>query len=194
MVVGSLQEILPEYPSISDFWSAEVLLRQAQMAKAQGSDLAAVVSRYRAALDRGRRALNGSVVLQAGHSLGFELATNLGSFREIASAQFAVLEGVELQACDYDRLETLGTNLLTFWGKIDYRRLSEHELEVIRLLRDPAREMVAAETPLEAARATMVLLLVRLFKHSGPGREWAASRVVDRRAILPEDTARLADV
>lgn len=87
------------------------------MVKTQGDDTSVVVSRYRAALERGRRAHNGSVVLQAGHLLGFELATELRSFREIASAQLAVLEGVDVQPSDYDRLETLGANLLTFWDR-----------------------------------------------------------------------------
>ncbi len=111
MLLDILQEILPKYPSLSDFWNAEVLLRRARMAETQGDDTSAVVSRYRAALERGRRAHNGSVVLQAGHVLGFELATQLGSFREIAFAQFAVLDGVEA-----DRVYVLDRGAVTHEG------------------------------------------------------------------------------
>ena len=89
-------------------------------------------------------------------------------------------------------VEFLGKNLFNMWTRVDWRRLSERDLEAKDILMDSAKEMDRAGTPEAVAGPVMVLLLARLSQHEGPATDWARRQIAGRGTI-PEDVWRLVE-
>lgn len=134
---------------------------------------------------------NGGVLIESGFALGFEFVRSAGSLRELGEFQFQLILGLELQAADHQALETLGGNLLKCWQKLGYRRLSERDLPAKRFLKDSADLMVSEGVPDGVAQITMVLLLARLFDHTGPAWDWATQSLGEGIETLPEEVKTL---
>jgi len=124
-------------------------------------------------------------MIHAGHKLGLQLYMFSGSIRELAEWQFCVLRGIELDNENLDRFETLGQNLYNFWASIQYRRLSEHDLRAKRFLRDCAVAMKKAGMEAEQAAPIMLMLLGRVFRHTGSGTEFAEEKSRMLIGLLP---------
>ncbi len=88
--------------------------------------------------------------------------------KELAANQLALVEGVELQNHDFDRLIIHGTNLYNFWKTIDFRRLAESDLPAKKYLFDSAKTMARSCIQEDQAAIVMLLLLLNLFNHRGP--------------------------
>ena len=123
-------------------------------------------------------------MIQAGLALGFEFAEHTRSFWQLAHYQFDCLRGAELGGVSF---EFLGRNLLTIWTQLDYRRLSEKDLETKRMLLDSATAMNRSGTQPTIAGPAMVLLLARLHQHEGPSTEWARQQLAGPREGIPDD-------
>jgi len=146
------------------YWSSEVSLRRANVAKARHERGETIVKHFRAALAEARKVENGSVMMAAGHALGFEHVEEATSLRELAEFQFALLRGIELQKVDLDQPITFGRNLYRIWRYLSYRRLSERDLNAVKLLRNAAVAMDHAGTDPELAGKVMVILLCKLLR------------------------------
>jgi hypothetical protein len=188
VLLTGLEQGLADATADAPFWLAEILLRRARIAKLHDEVLGRVSRLFEEALEQATAGANAIVMMMAGHALAFELVEHTGSLRALAQRQFEALRGTELAGGSF---ETFGRNLFQAWSVLEYRRLSEHDLEAQKALMESARRMDRAGTASEIADPAMVLILARLFDHSGPATEWAEAKVRDRRASLPEHVRQL---
>ena len=175
-LIATVEGCCREHSPNPSYWLAEVELRKARIAEQSQQAPSTVARHFKLALETARASENATVMVDAGHKLGFHLYTFSSSIRELAEWQFCVLRGIELDNVNLDRFETLGQNLYNLWATIEYRRLSEHDLRPKKFLRDSAVEMKKAGVHAEQAAPIMVLLLAGLFKHTGPGTTFAEEK------------------
>jgi hypothetical protein len=168
----------------SPFWEAEILCGRARVSQRRGDDRGHTVRLWRQAMTQAIAIQNWRVMLMAGLALGFKFAGQTQSFRQLADYQFQCLRGAELGGVS---VEFLGSNLFGLWRQLDYRRLSEKDLETKRMLMDSAHDMDSAGTPESVAGRAMVLLLARLHQHEGPSVEWAERELSGDYGTIPED-------
>ena len=190
-ILDLIEEGLRENASHKTFWEGEVLIRRAKLLEARNGDKSPLAEYYREALEKGRASENGAVIISSAHALGVELATLTRSMKELAGYQFALIEGIEAQNTDYERLTVIGKNLFNLWRSLTYRRLSESDLNTKKYLMDSAKEMDQAAVPAERAGIGMVLLLSRLFGHFGPAVDWAKAKLDVQISNLPEHVSNL---
>ncbi len=186
LILKALEGALAPSSLDESFWTAEISLRRALIAEAEGQE-SSVARHLRKALESAQRANNGSVLMAAGHRLGFELASYASSIREAAELQFAVVRGIELQRTEYNRVLTVGRNLYSFWRHCDFRRLSEYDLKAKKLLKDSATEMDRDKVPDNIAEVVMLLLLCKLYEHHGPCVEYLLAERPVSLETLPTD-------
>jgi len=166
------------------FWEAEMLAGRARLAVARGAESGAIARLWNQALQRALPETNPRIIVAAALAIGFEYAEHTTGFRHLARFQFECLRGAELNGTAPG---FLGNNLFRFWSQLDYRRLSENDLQTKHMLVDSAHEMKRAGVREETAAATMVLLLARLFQHHGPATDWAKALLQGDWGELPED-------
>jgi len=186
-LVMGLDQGLADAQTASPFWEAEVLCGRARVSQRRRDDRGQIVQLWDQAMGKAIASQNWRVMLKAGLALGFEFAEHIRSFRQLARCQFECLRGAELGEVP---VEFLGHNLFRQWSHLDYRVLSERDLETKRMLMDTAHEMVRAGTPESNAGPAMVLLLARLHQHEGPSTEWARRQLSGDYSRIPEDVRR----
>jgi len=192
VLVSICEEILEGNPSDEAFWRSEVCVRRARIIKTNEGFSLKAKRQYVAALNASLESRNSRVMIESSHALGFDFISLAGSLKELADYQFSQVQGVELEADNFDRLNVLGSNLFNLWGRIDWKRLRETDLSTKKLLFDPAHEMKRRNTSIRSAAPAMVLLLVKLYNHSGPGTEWAKAQL-PIPAELPEEVSVLLE-
>jgi tetratricopeptide (TPR) repeat protein len=188
-IVDLLGNALLNNKANEEFWKSEITLRRAKLEFRKG-EMTDAVRLYREALQRGRLAKNGRVLLQAAHALGFELVNFSGSLKELAKQQFAFLEGAEVER-DYSALNAFGQNLFHCWRKLEYKKLNVSDLDTKKYLMESAKAMDSAGISPGEAGAVMILLLGQLFNHSGPTLDSAKLQLTLDREILPENVSKL---
>ncbi len=176
--------------NVEYYWSSELNIRRAMVAKARHERSEMVVKHFRVALADATKVENGSVMMAAGHALGFEHIQGARSFHELAEFQFAALRGIELQK-EHDKAITFGENLFSVWRRVSYRRLSESDLTTNKLLRNSAVEMDRAGTDPEVAAKAMVILLCKLHEYEGPCAQNFEQEIANRLNELPVDVQEL---
>jgi len=183
VLVTALDRGLTESQVASDFWRAEVLCGRARLSQFRGDERNRIARLWSEALMRASASENWRILLQAGHALGFEFSEFAPSFRQLAYYQFECLRAAEAVG---QSLEVLGNNLLTAWSQLDYRRLSETDLETKQTLKDSAVAMKNAGLSPTVAGPVIVLLLARLHHHEGPSREWARQQIEGHHVEIPD--------
>lgn len=186
-LVTGLEQGLADARISSAFWEAEILCGRARLGHGRSEERGQIVQLWDQAMGKAIASQNWRVMLKAGLALGFEFAEHIRSFRQLARCQFECLRGAELGGIS---VEFLGNNLFRQWSHLDYRVLSERDLETKRMLMDTAHEMVRAGTPESNAGPAMVLLLARLHQHEGPSTEWARRQLSGDYSRIPEDVRR----
>jgi hypothetical protein len=167
------------------FWYSEVNLRRAILAEATNQRRETIVKHFRAALAEARKVENGSVMIAAGHALGFEYPEAATSLRELTEFQFAALHGIELQKAALDQTITLGRNLYSIWRQLRYTRLSDNDLKANKLLRRSAVAMDHAGTDPEVAGKAMVVLLCKLYKYESSRAKCLTRQIASNMDDIP---------
>ncbi len=184
--IDALLDALDHVANEEPYWRGETSLRRAFVARARGEQGYAA-KRFRQALENANKSEDASVLIAAGHALGFELTSEATSLREAAEFQFSAVRGIEIQKSEYERLLTVAHNLYSFWRNMRYSRLSEYDLKAKKLLKDSATDMEEGGVPRETAEAAMLLLLCKLYDHKGPCIEYVATHRPVTLETLPED-------
>ena len=193
VLVSICEEILEGNPPDEAFWQSEVSVRRARITKTNEGLSLKAKHQYVAALNDSKESRNSRVMIESSQALGFDFFALAGSLKELADYQFSQLQGVELEGDNFDRLTILGSNLFSLWGRIDWKRLRETDLSTKKLLFDPAHEMKRHDTSIHSAAPAMVLLLAKLYNHSGPGTEWANAQL-HTPTELPNEVFALLDL
>jgi len=194
VLVSICEEILQNHSPDEAFWRSEVLIRRAKLLRTNAEFSSKTKEQYVRALIASRESRNSRVMIESSHALGFDLYAQAGSLKQLADYQFAQVEAIELEAEHFDRLTVLGSNLLKLWGGISWRRLLETDLVTKKYLMDCAHEMMVQNTPITSAAPAMILLLAKLFTHSGSSVEWARAQCLSAPARLPDQVSILLDL
>ena len=173
------------------YWYSEVNLRRAKVAKTKNERPENIVKYFRAALTEAQRVENASVMIEAGHALGFEYLGGATSLRELAGFQLSTLRGIEFEEVATDKAKTFSQNLYNVWRVISYSRLSESDLPANKLLRVSAVEMDSAGVNPDLAAKAMVILLCQLHGYKSASASAFASEIANELNDLPETVREL---
>ena len=182
VLIPALEAGLGDSGMGSPFWEAEIWGAKARLLGLQGGDDQTIFELWRRAADLAVVGGNGRMLVHGGGHLGFQLVLRSGSFRELSARQLQSLRGAEMVGLS---VEFVGRNLAQLWRQLEYRRLSDSDLDTKKMLMDAAKELAEFGTPAPVAAAAMILLLVKLHSYQGPSVGWAQQQLEGQDTLIP---------
>jgi hypothetical protein len=135
---------------------------------------------------------NFTILTEVGHHLSFEFCYVTRSIKELAEIHLSVLLGICHDEGSIERLKIFGDNLMKFWIRVSYRRLTESDLPYLTNLRDRAKSFTEKGVPDGLWSPLMILLLLKITgeidneKYS-KASNWAFGKLEDSWDKIPEE-------
>jgi hypothetical protein len=134
---------------------------------------------------------NHEALVQSELALGFTFVEFTSSIREILEIQMDCIRAICNQGTAiHTRLRIMGINLFSFWNELEYRRLSERDLDAKQFVIDGAKSLQKAGFDEERAAPIMILLISRVFDFNDASIEWAQYETAILDLPIPEDVKR----
>jgi len=176
-ILGKILKDISDIENIhSDWWLAAVWWRKARIGENYYHNKSEKYYVWKQAYDYGVISNNVEVIIHAGHTIGFFYCENY-SIKSLADIHFNIVKSIPVQKEGSNRIEKIGQDLFRLWSKLDFRRLSEHDLDAKRALMDGAKILNNSGMPVEEAGPIMILLLFSIYQVTGEAVDWATEKV-----------------
>lgn len=169
------------------WWLSEIYLRKGRFARGI-VDKKREYSHWKDAYAYATEAENHEMAVQSSLELGFTFVEFTSSLRDILEIQMNCVKAICAgDVATTSRLRIIGINLYDFWRRLEYRRLSEHDLKAKQYIIDSAKSLESAGFDDETAAPLMILLIAKVFDFEDPALEWAEMESGVLYIPVPED-------
>jgi len=159
-----------------EWWLASINLRKARLGEVFYKNRDEKYHLWKEAYDYGIKSNNEEVIIQSGHYLGFFYCERY-LIKELAGIQFKLIKTIPIQKEGFERLEKIAQDMFKLWRKLDFSRLSEHDLKAKHSLMDGAKILNGSGMSVEEAAPLMILLLFGIYQVKGEATDWAVKRI-----------------
>lgn len=168
-----------------DWWLAELYSRAFRVNQLKNEDRGYLYELAGSAYNYGLKSDNTSAIIEGGNFYGYP--DEIWNMKLVAEIHFNIMKSIAAQNANLERLQIHGKNLFVFWSKRKYRRLSEHDLQVNKIIRDNSSILLKAGMDPDTASPIMLLLLASIYDYQGEPTRRALTQIKEKKIFIPSE-------
>lgn len=168
-----------------DWWLAELYSRAFRVNQLKKEDRRYLYELAGTAYNYGLKSENTSAIIEGGNFYGYP--DEIWNMKLVAEIHFNIMKSIAAQNANLERLQIHGKNLFVFWSKRKYRRLSEYDLQVNKIMRDNSSILLKAGMDPDTASPIMLLLLALIYDYRGEPTRWAVTQINEKKICIPSE-------